>query len=108
LGRGSIGSAQVTATGGQAPYTYQWNDPNNQTSALAVNLPAGTYTLVVTDSDGCSGEFEVTVNEEDDCTAALGDQTFIDANRNGLFEEGEPVLPGVVVTLLDGMGNSIW
>jgi len=104
---GANGSAQVSATGGQAPYTYQWNDPDNQTTALAVNLPAGTFTVTATDSNGCSQTITVTIGEDNDCTAALGDQTFIDANRNGLFDQGEPVLPGVVVTLLDGMGNVI-
>ena len=64
---GAIGTAQVSATGGQAPFTYQWNDANSQTTAQAVNLPAGTFTVVVTDSNGCSESLAVTIGENDDC-----------------------------------------
>ncbi|HTB32305.1 MAG TPA: hypothetical protein VK808_09790, partial [Bacteroidia bacterium] len=47
------GSATVTATGGTAPYTYLWN-PGGQTNATATGLSAGTYTVTVTSSGGCS------------------------------------------------------
>lgn len=48
------GQTFVVATGGEAPYTYQWNDPQNQTTSTASNLCAGTYTCIVTDQNGCS------------------------------------------------------
>ena len=40
--------------GGTQPYTYSWNDPNNQTSPTAVNLTAGSYTLTVIDDNNCT------------------------------------------------------
>ena len=43
------GSATVTVTGGVAPYTYQWNAGSGSTTATVQGLPAGTYTLTVTD-----------------------------------------------------------
>ena len=46
------GSAQVTATGGVQPYTYLWS-PGAQTTDSITNLDAGTYNVVVTDSNGC-------------------------------------------------------
>ncbi|WP_294680319.1 T9SS type A sorting domain-containing protein [uncultured Fluviicola sp.] len=55
------GETFVVATGGNAPYTYQWNDPQNQTTATAVNLCAGTYTCVITDQNGCSVTVETTI-----------------------------------------------
>lgn len=48
------GQTFVVATGGETPYSYQWNDPQNQTTATASNLCAGTYTCVITDQNGCS------------------------------------------------------
>jgi len=54
------GTATVTATGGVPPYTYQWN-PTGQTSANATGLDAGTYTVTVTDSFGCSVTAQTTV-----------------------------------------------
>ncbi|MFB0926021.1 MAG: SprB repeat-containing protein, partial [Vicingaceae bacterium] len=42
------------AGGGTAPYNYVWNDPSGQITANATTLCAGTYTLFVTDSLGCT------------------------------------------------------
>ncbi|MFM1876575.1 MAG: hypothetical protein RL266_2312 [Bacteroidota bacterium] len=47
------GTATVTATGGTSPYSYQWNDPNSQTTPTATGLCAGTYSVTVTDANGC-------------------------------------------------------
>ena len=57
------GSATVNVTGGFTPYTYQWNDPNNQTDSTATGLCAGTYTITVIDSAGCAAVDSVTINE---------------------------------------------
>ena len=46
----NTGSASVSAAAGSGSYTYQWNDANNQTTATATNLIAGTYTCIVTDA----------------------------------------------------------
>ena len=50
---GVFGSATVTVTGGTPPFTYQWDDSNNQTTETATDLQEGTYTVIVTDSLGC-------------------------------------------------------
>ena len=54
------GTATVTASGGTAPYTYLWS-PGSQTSQTATGLSAGTYTVTVTDSKGCTGTSSATV-----------------------------------------------
>ncbi len=48
------GTAEVTVTGGQAPYTITWSDDRGQTTATATELLAGTYTATVVDARGCS------------------------------------------------------
>lgn len=60
---GSDGSAAATATGGNPPYTYAWNDPGNQTTVQANNLSAGEYVVVVTDGSGCVASASATVTE---------------------------------------------
>lgn len=57
----SSGTVSVNATGGTPNYSYLWN--TGQTSASVSNLPAGTYTVVVTDSVGCSQTDSVTINQ---------------------------------------------
>lgn len=58
--RGSTdGSATVAATGGTAPYTYAWS--NGETTATINNIAAGTYTVTVTDANGCTQTEEVVV-----------------------------------------------
>ena len=47
------GKVLTAVSGGTAPYTYSWND-GAFTSQNIVNRSAGTYSLVVTDANGCS------------------------------------------------------
>ncbi len=40
-------------------------------------------------------------------TYAIGDYTWIDTNKDGIQDEDEPVLPGVIVELYDEKGNKL-
>ena len=49
------GSIDVIVAGGLPPYTYEWTGPGVQPfSASQFGLGSGTFTLVVTDANGCS------------------------------------------------------
>jgi gliding motility-associated-like protein len=56
------GSAIATPSGGTGPYTYSWNTTPAQTNATATGLTAGSYTVTVTDANGCTGTQSVTIN----------------------------------------------
>lgn len=47
------GSITITASGGQAPFTYQLNNGASQSSNVFSGLNAGTYSVKVTDANGC-------------------------------------------------------
>ncbi|MEC8662952.1 MAG: gliding motility-associated C-terminal domain-containing protein [Bacteroidota bacterium] len=47
------GTATVSVSGGEAPFTFAWSDPYDQTSSTANGLTEDTYTVVVTDAKGC-------------------------------------------------------
>lgn len=56
----SMGSVNVTISGGTTPYSYHWSNGSNSQNISA--LSAATYTLTVTDFKGCksSGTYTVT------------------------------------------------
>lgn len=55
------GSANLTASGGTAPYTYQWS--NGATTASINNLTRGTYFYTITDANGCTGNGKFSIQE---------------------------------------------
>lgn len=66
------GTATVTAAGGTGVYSYQWNDALSQTTQTAVSLCAGSYSVVVTDANGCPANSNtVTVNEPNSLSVSV-------------------------------------
>lgn len=57
----NTGNATAQPAGGTLPYGYAWS--NGSTIASAQNLPAGTYTLTLTDANGCTLLANATVRE---------------------------------------------
>ena len=57
----SDGAATVTPSGGIAPYTYLWS--TGATIQSISGIPAGTYSVTVTDINGCSAASQVTLTE---------------------------------------------
>ncbi len=55
----SDGSITANGTGGTQPYTYVWNN-GAQTQTIS-NLPAGTYTVTITDNTGCTKVSSTTI-----------------------------------------------
>lgn len=62
---GSNGLAYIdTLGGGTAPYTFLWDAAaGSQANDTAFNLAAGTYSLTVTDFNGCQEQQSITVEE---------------------------------------------
>lgn len=56
---GTDGSASGSANGGTAPYSYSWS--NGGSGASVSGLSAGSYTLTVTDANGCTANANATV-----------------------------------------------
>jgi len=52
---GNDGQISLTPSGGAVPYNYQWDAAaNNQITNPATNLPAGSFSVTVTDNFGCT------------------------------------------------------
>lgn len=97
-----IGSCNGTATatvgaGGVPPYSYQWNAAaGNQTTQTATNLCAGTYSVNVTDGNGCVSTAIVTVTSG----AATSNATITPA--------GPFCLSAAAVNLTAATGGGTW
>jgi hypothetical protein len=57
----STGRIDLSVTGGTAPYTFLWN--NGSTTEDLINIIAGTYSAVITDSNGCTITIEAVVTQ---------------------------------------------
>lgn len=79
---GNDGSANVSVSGGTAPYTYSWT-PSGGTAATATGLSAGNYICTVTDQIGCISSVSVVISEPAPLTAGtmITDETC--GNING-------------------------
>ncbi|MGV8114623.1 MAG: HYR domain-containing protein [Lentimicrobium sp.] len=63
----SNAAIDITVTGGTPPYTYAWTGPAGFTSTDEdlTGLVSGTYTVLVTDANGCEATGSWTVTSED-------------------------------------------
>lgn len=66
----SNGQASVTVSGGLPSYTYQWS-PIGGINPLATSLPAGAYTVNVTDGNGCITSGAIVVNDNSGPNASI-------------------------------------
>ena len=76
------GSVTSQPDGGTPGYSFSWS-PSGGNAAIANNLTAGTYTLTVTDANGCQGQFSVDVNQPDQIIASTDANAFYGEDQNG-------------------------
>lgn len=79
---GTDGTAFATGEGGVSPYTFTWSDL--QMSNQANNLAAGTYSVSITDDNGCVQSNTITLTAPTPIQFMVD---FIDPNCDG-FETG--------------------
>ena len=72
---GSNGATSSTVSGGTTPYTYAWT--GGSTNSTATGLSAGTYTLNVTDMNGCTATASAVITQPN---ALAIDTTYATAN----------------------------
>ncbi|WP_188621361.1 beta strand repeat-containing protein, partial [Flavobacterium suaedae] len=82
---GSNGSATVTPSGGNSPYTYLWD--NGETTATATALTAGNRSVTITDNGGCTATTSVTITQPT-AVSASGVATNVSCNggNNGAID----------------------
>ncbi len=88
---GNTGSIDLTVTGGVSPYNYNWG--SGITTQDRPSLPAGTYTVTVTDANACTSTRSATITQPSAITLSFfiyhlscggtGNDGAIDLTANG-------------------------
>ena len=71
------GSITLAPSGGRAPYSYNWLD-NNSAATSRTNLCQGTYTVQITDSNGCMELDSVTIINPDTLLVSINPFATVD------------------------------
>ena len=89
---GSTSTITATPTGGRPTYTYAWS--NGATTATIGNVANGTYTVTVTDANGCTATSSVTTN----CSTGGTCDNVTTAGSLGYYQSGmSPFDPAAIV-----------
>jgi large repetitive protein len=100
------GTAIAVAAGGTAPYTFVWNTTPSQTADTATGICPGTYTVVMTDDNGCIDSNTVTITEPPALTLAAGtSQTICIGQTANLTAAANGGVPGYQYFWTDGTNN---
>ncbi|RMH00936.1 MAG: hypothetical protein D6706_02835, partial [Chloroflexi bacterium] len=89
----------ATPSGGAGGYTYSWSGPNgfssmaqNPTIVAATTAATGTYSVTVTDANGCTGTASTTVTVNANPTPTISvSETSGNANDDGIICAGDMV-----------------
>lgn len=76
------GSGSATVTGGTPGYTYSWS-PGGGTGSTVSALTAGTYTVLVTDQNLCTGTATLTITQPPVLTVSITSSNATCGQTNG-------------------------
>jgi len=65
---GNLGNIDVNVTGGTAPYTYTWDNTAIGDTQDPVGLTEGSYSVVITDANGCNVSLTASLTKPDCAT----------------------------------------
>lgn len=92
------GSIEAIASGGTAPYTYNWS--GGQTNATATGLSQGKYYAYIADAAGCvqNGWTTVSYNASNNsCYCTITGKVYEDKNADCVYDSGEPGIADIMM-----------
>lgn len=80
---GNNGSATASASGGTLPYTFLWS--NGQTTSSVSSLSAGSYSVIITDANGCSSTDTITITQPGSILVSISPADTICPGNNSII-----------------------
>ncbi len=71
----STGNIDLMVNGGRQPYSYHWN--NGSFTEDLSNVPAGNYTVTITDASGCTQLNAITIHQPSQLVATITPSQYI-------------------------------
>jgi hypothetical protein len=99
----STGTVTAVAPAGATPLTYLWN--NSATTGTLMNIAAGNYSVMVTDSNGCIATASAVVNAHPQLTATYTNTT-ANCKDAAMTFTGSPDVSGYLYNWNFGDGNT--
>ncbi|MBK7944299.1 MAG: gliding motility-associated C-terminal domain-containing protein [Flavobacteriales bacterium] len=103
---GSDGSLSVSVAGGTEPYSFAWS--NGSSSSNLNGLPAGIYTVTITDANGCTATRAFTLEEPNDLVIPTGYTPNSDGHNDFFVVQGLDAYPSNMLTILNRWGNVVY
>ncbi|MEO8589020.1 MAG: choice-of-anchor L domain-containing protein [Flavobacteriales bacterium] len=104
--QGSDGSITLNVSGGTSPYTYSWS--NGSSSSDLSGLAAGSYTVTVTDANGCSTSLTFELTQPTDLVLPTGYTPNGDGANDAFVIQGLDIYPSNTFVVLNRWGNVVY
>jgi len=99
------GSIDLQISGGNPPYTFQWS--NNETTEDISGLLANNYSVIVTDSKGCTAEKEFVINRQEDLEISLETSLYAICETREVYQKNIVSVSGGVAPYVIEWSNGI-
>ena len=99
------GSIDLQISGGNPPYSFQWS--NNETTEDISGLLANNYSVIVTDSKGCTAEKEFVINRQEDLEISLETSLYAICETREVYQKNIVSVSGGVAPYVIEWSNGI-
>lgn len=103
---GSDGNIDLTVNGGTSPYSYLWS--NSETTEDLNGLTAGTYDVVITDTQGCTYTLGMELIEPYDLELPTAISPNGDLKNDAYYVKGLEAYPNNKLIITNRWGNIVY
>lgn len=100
------GSVTTAVSGGMPPYTFIWS--NGATTESISDVKAGVYTLLVSDSNGCSAELQVELTQANELEMPNAFSPNGDGDNDSFVVHGIEAWPKNLFTVVNRWGSRVY